>query len=67
MKKKLIYLVIFIFCLSLFTRARQDGRNCDHRLNCPASSAGSPKQMKPSTPREQGFDVAPFRIFIFSI
>jgi hypothetical protein len=65
MKKRVIYLVVFIFCLSYFSLAKQSGKNCDGDTGRPAVRVV--EKQKQAAAKPKGFDPLPFRIFIFSI
>lgn len=67
MKRKVIYLVAFMFCLSYLSMAKQAGKNCDRDVRCPSARAVPAKQSQASSTKQSGFDRLPFRIFIFSI
>jgi hypothetical protein len=67
MKKRVIYLVAFIFCLSYFSLAKQTGKNCDSDTSRQAVRVVSGKKSQTTSTKPKGFDRLPFRIFIFSI
>jgi hypothetical protein len=67
MKRKFFYLVLFIFCLSFFSMAKQSGKKSDCDSSCPLKQQHRAKQIQPATAAKKEFDLLPFRIFIFSI
>jgi hypothetical protein len=67
MKRKLFYLVMFIFCLSFFSMAKQSGKNSDCDSGCLLKRQHPAKQIQPPAAAKKELDLLPFRIFIFSI
>jgi hypothetical protein len=67
MKRKVIYLVALICCMSFFSSAKQNGKNCEKKHCCLLQKQNAAKQSGVTIPGSTGFDLSPLQLFVFSI
>ena len=68
MKQKTIYIILVVCCLSLFSSAKQLGKNCVKNGGCKYSKQKA--AVKEATLREQAqdaYDISPLHHFLLSI
>jgi hypothetical protein len=60
MKRKIIYMLVLVSCMSFLSSAKQSDKNCNKKTKYT-------KQIKASEVKGTGFDLSPLHLFIFSI
>lgn len=61
MKRKFIYMLVLVCCVSFLSSAKQSGKNCSKKTKY------TKQQIKASEVKGTGFDLSPLHLFIFSI
>jgi hypothetical protein len=67
MKRKIIYLLVMICCLSVFTSAKQASYKCNKKVDCLMEGAALPQPVKTEEKNEIGFELSPLQLFVFNL
>ena len=66
MKQKIIYMLVFVCCLSLFSSAKQVEMKCIKKCPAPKTQAVKEKPAKPKKITATG-NARPFNFYLFNI
>jgi hypothetical protein len=67
MKQKTFYILAIICCMSLFSSAKQSGKNCDDKICCKQNKLKVAKQVQAKPAVKTGFDLSPLQVFVFGM
>ena len=67
MKQRTIYLLIFICCMSLFTAANGNAKNCNAVSSCKENIEKLDGKAEATAPEEMKFNFSPMDLFVLSI
>jgi hypothetical protein len=67
MKQKIFYILLIICCMSLFSSAKQSGKESIRKTCCDLSKAKCTNQIRPKAAKETDFDLPPLKLLMFDL